>query len=133
MHEFISLAIIFSVVLVLFYLLWINGYIVLNMKQAVLFIGSIRVKNKCKITFSSCSGYVKIVIKFKENRTYFFDLNCDVSKGDVSIVIENKNRETLLNLTPLTKTGSLTVDKKNRYYLILKFEKADGQYELKWH
>ena len=132
MDKFIILASVFIVTPVLFYLLWINGYMIMNMKQAVLFTGSLRGKNNCEITFSSCSGYVKKVIKFKECRRYAFYLSCNVSKGNISVAIENKNKETLLTLTPATRTGSLTIDEKSRYYLVLKFEKADGQYKLEW-
>ena len=53
----------------------------------------------------------------------------DVSKGSIHVIIENKNKETILDLTPEIKTGMLTVDEKCRYYLMLKFEKADGVYE----
>lgn len=107
MSEFMILAIVFISMLVLFYFLWVNGYMILNAKRALLFVGSLRGKNKCEVSFSSCSGYVKKVIKFK-------------------------NKETILDLTPEIKTGMLTVDEKCRYYLMLKFEKADGKIKLQW-
>ena len=132
MKEFMVLATIFITMSVLFYLLWINGYMILNVKRAVLFVGSLREKNKCKFTFSSCSGYVKKVIKFKESRGYTFNLDCDVSKGNIHVIVKNKNKETLLDLTPTIKTGLLTVDEKCRYYLVFKFEKADGELKLQW-
>lgn len=47
----------------------------------------------------------------------------DVSKGSIHVIVENKNKETILDLTPEIKTGMLTVDEKCRYYLMLKFEK----------
>ena len=63
MSEFMKLAIVFISMLVLFYFLWVNGYMILNAKRALLFVGSLRWKNKCEVFFSSCSGYVKKVIK----------------------------------------------------------------------
>ena len=66
MSEFMILAIVFISMLVLFYFLWVNGYMILNAKRALLFVGSLRGKNKCEVSFSSCSGYVKKVIKFNE-------------------------------------------------------------------
>ena len=65
MSEFMKLAIVFISMLVLFYFLWVNGYMILNAKRALLFVVSLRGKNKCEVSFSSCSGYVKKVIKFK--------------------------------------------------------------------
>ena len=68
MSEFMILVIVFISMLVLFYFLWVNGYMILNAKRALLFVGSLRGKNKCEVSFSSCSGYVKKVIKFNESR-----------------------------------------------------------------
>ena len=68
MSEFMKLAIVFISMLVLFYFLWVNGYMILNAKRALLFVVSLRGKNKCAVSFSSCSGYVKKVIKFNESR-----------------------------------------------------------------
>ena len=70
MSEFMKLAIVFISMLVLFYFLWVNGYMILNAKRALLFVVSLRGKNKCEVSFSSCSGYVKKVIKFNESRYY---------------------------------------------------------------
>ena len=70
--------------------------------------------------------------KFNESREYTFKLDGDVSKGSIHVIIENKNKETILDLTPEIKTGMLTVDEKCRYYLMLKFEKADGKIKLQW-
>lgn len=97
MSEFMILAIVFISMLVLFYFLWVNGYMILNAKRALLFVGSLRGKNKCEVSFSSCSGYVKKVIKFNESREYTFKLDGDVSKGSIHVIIENKNKETMAN------------------------------------
>ena len=37
----------------------------------------------------------------------------------LEIIVENENKETILDLTPEIKTGMLTVDEKCRYFLIL--------------
>ena len=132
MSEFMILVIVFISILVLFYFLWVNGYMILNAKRALLFVGSLRGKNKCEVSFSSYSGYVKKVIKFNESREYTFKLDGDVSKGSIHVIVENKNKDTILDLTPEIKTGMLTVDEKCRYYLMLKFEKADGKIKLQW-
>lgn len=48
-----------------------------------------------------------------------FKLDGDVSKGSIHVIVENENKETILDLTPEIKTGMLTVDEKCRYFLIL--------------
>ena len=68
MSECRKLAMVLISMLVLFYFLWVNGYMILNAKRALLFVVSLRGKNKCEVSFSSCSGYVKKVIKFNESR-----------------------------------------------------------------
>ena len=85
MSEFMILSIVFISMLILFYFLWVNGYMILNAKRALLFVGSLRWKNKCEVFFSSCSGYVKKVIKFNESREYTFKLDGDVSKGSIHV------------------------------------------------
>lgn len=44
MSEFMKLAIVFISMLVLFYFLWVNGYMILNAKRALLFVVSLRGK-----------------------------------------------------------------------------------------
>lgn len=118
---------------ILFYLLWINGYLVLNKKRAVLFSGSILGKNRCKVRFSSCNGLVKKVIKFRDSRSYQFDFNNSITKGNVSIEILNKNKEIVLELNSSISSGVLIVNTKERYYLVLRFNKADGEFEMTWN
>ena len=132
MREFMIFAIVFVSILVFFYLLWVNGYMVLNVKRAVLFVGSLRGKNHCEASFTSCSGYVKRVIKFSESRGYTFHLDSDVSKGNIHVIVQSRKKEALLDLTPERASGVLAVNKKDLYYLTLKFEAADGRIKLKW-
>ena len=44
MSEFMILSIVFISMLILFYFLWVNGYMILNAKRALLFVGSLRWK-----------------------------------------------------------------------------------------
>lgn len=55
--------ILFLALFLLFYFLWINGHLILNRKRALLFVGSFRRKDNCELTFLSCTGSVKKVIK----------------------------------------------------------------------
>ena len=116
-----------------FYLLWINGHLIFNRKWAGLFTASFHKKNRFGATFSACNGCVKKVIKFGQKRRYTFSFSCQISQGNVSVCVANQHKETLLHLTPDKTTGWLDVQAKNRYILVLKFEKAAGKIELEWH
>ena len=118
---------------ILFYILWIKGYLIISRKTAKLFIGSLRNKERCRIKFVSCNGYIKKIIKFKENRTYDFCLKSKVENGLVLAEIWDSNKKILLHLNSDMPSSSINVDKKCRYYLVLKFEKATGELELLWN
>lgn len=90
MRGFMIFAIVFVSIPVFFYFLWVNGYMVLNVKRAVLFVGSLRGRNHCEASFTSCSGYVKRVIKFSETRGHTFHLDSDVSN---ELIIYTKGQE----------------------------------------
>lgn len=118
---------------IMFYILWIKGYLIISRKTAKLFIGSLRNKERCRIKFASCNGYIKKIIKFKENRTYDFCLKSKVENGLVLAEIWDSNKKILLHLNSDMPNSSINVDKKCRYYLFLKFEKATGELELLWN
>lgn len=118
---------------IMFYILWIKGYLIISRKTAKLFIGSLRNKERCRIKFASCNGYIKKIIKFKGNRTYDFCLKSKVENGLVLAEIWDSNKKILLGLNSDMPSSSINVDKKCRYYLVLKFEKATGELELLWN
>jgi len=120
-------------IVLLFYILWINGYLMLSRKTSKLFICSFRHNKRCRIKFACCNGYIKKIVKFKENRSYVFIFNCDVKEGVALVEIQDKNKKLLLHLDSNTPKATLNIDKKCRYYIVLKFEKASGEYELSWN
>ncbi len=118
---------------VLFYILYINGYMVLNVKRAVMFIGSIkRVDNRCGARMASCNGWMKRVVRFREVRKYYFKLEYGITKGDLQIEIQNRKRQVVLLLNEINREGSINVEKNERYYIVLKFKDTTGEYKLYW-
>ena len=119
---------ILAVMVAVFYLLYINGYMIINVKKATLFLGKERGKYA---RFASCSGYMKRVIRFKENREYEFSFETELEKGEVSVELWGNKQEKVLSMT---NQGSQIVmlEGKKRYYLILKFESATGSYHVDW-
>lgn len=125
----IGWALIIVGMLLLFYILYINGYMVFNSKRALMYVGSDWGK---KASFTSCSGLTRRVIKFPEDRTYHFNLNLELSKGDVTAEILDGKKQCLLCLDRDTAQGSINVEKGNRYYLVVRFRGASGNYAIDW-
>ena len=119
---------IMAALLAVFYLLYINGYMIINAKKATLFLGKDRGKYA---RFASCSGFMKRVIRFKESRKYEFCFETELEKGKVSIELWDNKQEKVLFLTN-QGCQTVTLESKKRYYLILKFESATGSYHIDW-
>jgi len=125
----VKLLLIFALLGGMMYLLYINGYMVMSRKRALTFIGSQRGK---KASFTACNGYIRRVFKVKESRKYVFDLDLQLSKGEMQVILldEGKNEIAWLDESRRTASPELTAGK--RYYLVFRFTKASGRYELKY-
>lgn len=119
---------------VLLYTLYICGFMVINAKSAVLFIGSAkRVKNSWGATFQSCNGYIKKVIRFKEEGENTFSFENNITKGLVTAELQDVHKKPVLLLDCNNTAARVNVKRKSRYYLILRFTNADGKCELSWN
>ena len=116
-------------IVLLFYVLYINGYMIMQSKRALMYVGTDRGK---KASFTSCSGYTKRVVKFEEDRSYYFDLKLELTKGDVMVEILDSGKQCLLSLGQNTTEGSITAEKGKRYYMVVRFRAASGNYTVDW-
>ena len=117
---------------VVYYVLYINGYMISGSKSAKAFVGKNRGTNAFWTQFVDCSGTLKKVAKFRKSKEYKFRLDAGLNYGNVSIEILDKEKKVVMCLTPEVQEGSIAVDKKQRYYMVYKFENATGSYELTW-
>lgn len=117
---------------VIYYVLYINGYMISGSKSAKTFVGKNRGTNAFWAQFVDCSGELKKVARFRKNKEYKFRLDAGLNYGTVSIEILDKEKNVLLRLTPEQGEASIEVDKKKRYYMVYRFENATGAYELTW-
>lgn len=113
----------------LFYVLYINGYMVMQSKRALMYVGTDRGK---KASFTSCSGYTKRVVKFEEDRIYHFNLKLELTKGDVQVEILDSGKQCLLSLDQNTTEGNITAEKGKRFFLVVRFGAASGNYAVDW-
>ena len=127
MVEVVSLIILTVVMLGVFIFLYSQGYMVFKSISAVAFIGSTR-GNSAR--FTSCSGYMKRVIKFKADGTYTFVLDTELSKGDMSVELLDFTKQKIMQLNCSKRSDSITVEKKKKYYLVINFRSATGKYTL---
>lgn len=117
---------------VIYYVLYINGYMISGSKSAKVFVGKNRGTNAFWAQFVECSGELKKVAKFRKSKEYKFHLNASMAEGTVSVKLLNKEKQVVMCLTPETPDGSIMVDKKQRYYMVYKYENASGAYEMRW-
>ena len=110
-----------------FLILYDQGYMVINSKTAASYIGSPRGTGA---RFTSCSGSIKRIVRFKADGTYTFLLNAELSKGDMSVELQNSAREPVMHLDPAHPTATVAVEQKKKYYLITRFQTATGSFSL---
>lgn len=114
---------------IIFYLLYINGFLTVQSKRAVLYVGSLK-GNSAR--FSSCTGYTKRVIRFKESKVYCVGFDSKLIGGDVSAEILDSTKHTVIYLNLNTPNGNIHAEKGKRYYLVVRFHSATGSYTLSW-
>ena len=127
MLEVILLILLAATLVGIFVFLYNQGYMVLKSTSAVAFVGS-RKGNSAR--FTSCSGYMKRVIKFKADGILTFLLDAELSKGDMSVELLDPARQRILLLDRTNRRASVTVEKKKKYYLVIHFMSATGRYAL---
>ena len=108
---------------IVFYLLYINGYLITNAKRAVMYVGSMRGR---KASFTACTGYTKRVVRFKESGTVRFVFDLEVSKGDVTMELLDGTKQCILRLDNIRRSAAIQVEAKKRYFLVFRFKSASG-------
>ena len=113
---------------ILSYLLYINGYMVVASKCALMFLGSKRGK---KVMFSSCTGCIKRVIKLKESKTYYAEFKLELEKGEVTLELLDAKKQLILSLNS-NETLKIEAERGQKYYMVIRFKSATGSYEVNW-
>lgn len=127
MSEVVLLILLAVVMVGAFIFLYSQGYMVFKSISAVTFIGSAKGNSA---SFSSCSGFMKRIIKFKEDGTYTFGLDAELSKGDLSVELIDSAKRKIMQLDPVNRSASVTVEKDKKYCLAIHFKSATGRYTL---
>ena len=124
---------ILAAVTAVIYILYINGFITVGNKKAMLLIIKNSYFNKsCSAKFAACTGEIKRVVKFKESREYTFNYDCKLEKGEVRLTLADSKKRQIFTLTPENNTATVNAAAGERYYLKFEFYKAYGNYNLTW-
>ena len=118
------------------YFLYLNGFLVINAKTALLYIGSPRVgmrRNFTKAKFSSCSGVVKRVICLRKAGRYSFTFLSSTTKGTVFVEIQGRERNVIATLDRNNPRAVIETDQMKRYRVATRFVLADGECMLFWN
>ena len=127
MLEIVLLSILTVILVGIFAFLYNQGYMVLKSTSAVAFVGSARGYGA---KFTSCSGRMKRIIRFKADGTYTFLLDAELTKGDMSVELLDSGKQTIMLLNCVNRSASVSVEKKKKYYLVICFKSATGRYAL---
>ena len=121
--------IIFLVVGIVFYILYQNGYMITGHKRALSFMGS---QGGKKAHFTRCQGYIKRMVRFRQDGLCHFSLKEELAMGSIRVEIQGPKKEVLLQLSS-EETKTLAVEKGKKYFLVIHFESATGSYEIDWN
>lgn len=117
---------------VIYYVLYSSGYMITGSKSAKAFVGKNRGTNAFWTQFVECSGELKKVAKFRKSKEYKFHLDVGLATGNVAVKLLDKEKNVVMLLSPELPDATITVDKKQRYYMVYQFEEATGSYEMTW-
>jgi len=111
----------------LFVFLYDQGYMVIKSTSALMFVGSAK---GTSARFTSCNGSMKRVVRFESDGTYRYFLDAELSKGDIAVELLDPAKETVLHLDCASPSAAVTVEKRKKYYLVIRFRSATGRYAL---
>ena len=116
-----------AVLVGLFVFLYNQGYMVINSKSAVSFIGS---ASGSGASFTACNVYTKRIVRVPSDGIYTYIFDAQLSKGDMSVELLDSARQRIMQLNCTNRSASVCVEKKKKYYLIINFKSATGRYTL---
>lgn len=116
---------ILGAMLLLFWLLYDRGFLTVSKKRALYFVGKVEAA-----TYKNCSGTIHRIFRPKENREYCFSLDLQLNKGAVTMELLDRREHCLLRLNSYHNRGTVSLERGEKYYLLVRFEEAEGSHKL---
>ncbi|MBQ8590253.1 MAG: hypothetical protein IJ486_07340 [Firmicutes bacterium] len=117
------------IMVIIFYILYQNGYMVTKAIRSIKFIGTERGK---KASFKACTGTLKRIVRFRESRIYTFTLYTELEKGKVELYLLDSEKNEVLKLDQMITEEAVMLDGVEKYTMVIKLESASGYYEIEW-
>lgn len=112
----------------IWYILWINGCLFMSKKKALMFVCKTDKKErKITIRFKACDGSVKKILRFKEHKEYEISFQGTLTKGTCMLEILDSKKNNVLTLNLNDDSVRFAPDFSNRYKLVIRFDKAEGE------
>ncbi|MBE6961872.1 MAG: hypothetical protein E7445_05385 [Ruminococcaceae bacterium] len=115
--------------IIAFWVLYTNGFLILSSKRALAFIGT---RQGREASFTACTGQIKRVVRFPESRTFHFAFSPELTRGEVSAALLDHGTQ-LLVLDSAVQNGAVSAEKGRPYTLVIRFRSASGKYTLHWN
>ena len=116
---------------VIIYLSYRRGYMISKSIVAAVFVSSPG-SAADRATLNSCSGWVQHMGRFCKSGMYDFTFDAQLSKGDVEVLLLDRNKRQLARLNRGLPAYRIELDAKSRYYIRWEFRSASGTCELRW-
>lgn len=134
MMETIIGVVLLTAVAALFYILYSNGYMPVKSMGALYFVGTMGAgTNQCSASFKACTGQIKRVLRFRQSKTVNFTFKGNICKGDVEAFLLNRDQSVVLMMNSDCPEGTVQVLNGPWYYLVIRFNNAEGDYTLQWN
>lgn len=120
----------------LFYVLYRNGFAVVNTKSALFYMSSPRLgkrKNCIEEKFISCNGSIQRMIYLSQPGKFQFIFSSSTTKGSVSIEIYGAKKEFVAKLSDDQPCVLISAEKRTNFRVVTKFVSADGECKLIWN
>ena len=115
------------------WLLYDNGYMLMQSKRALTFVGSgIGRQSHFGFQFTGCTGSVSRVLRVKESGTYTVTLDSRLSKGSVRFLLLDGAKAPVLVLNPEKEQGGIYLEHGKRYFVRMEFDHASGDSRACW-
>lgn len=119
-------AIVFFIVL---YILYNQGYVIMQKKMAVLFVAR---KGGKQAKFSSCTGKIQRMLRVKESKVFHFVLETELSSGTVELKLLDSKKQPIAIFCNTNHIADIELRARERYYFVFEFDHASGSYHLDW-
>lgn len=108
-----------------FWLLYDRGFLTVGSKRAVYFMGRLE-----SASYKACSGVIHRIFRPKESGPYTFSLELQLQKGSVTVELLDRWENGLLRLDRSNRCAAVSLEKGEKYYLLVRFEGAEGSHRL---